>query len=574
MIPIENASVRLFGDSAVRRHTTVTALTDWLGDVSARGLRRALPPQAGAHRPRGRRGPVRARGPPQPRRGLLPPGPGRDRRHRCLRGGGGRADGRHRAGPGADLVRDRALPRPTGRLLVAGRAARPGRAGRGGLQRARAGQRLPDGGRADGERAALGAPRLGPDQPAQRHPGGGEPRERAADRVRRKRQPGHRHHRAGVAAVRAGQPPDAAAPRPFAVLVHQPRAAVPAAPRRGRGDPRPAARAGHPSEAACHRPRPHRAARHPPRAGDLPPGSAQFPADVRDRPGRAALDRDRPAPGPGPAAQGLSDGVRAAAAQRLRPARPRRRPVLARPGHRPDLLLRPVRRPADRGLRRPGGRPRCGGTAAAGRDRPGVPRPPQPVPGPPAGPFRRELRRLRAGAHRSRGSRPGARRPDPGQDHLPAGAAPARARPRQGAQPGAGPVRPGQRLRSAPAGEPPARPAGLGGRLSGRTVGGRPRLHPPAAPGGARPARGHLRRLPRGRHRPGGPDRRPPSRHRDRLGDRRRSRSAGADHRGGGADLDRGPAGHRPAGGRTPARAGRRPASPARLSWSSASATW
>jgi hypothetical protein len=38
VIAIENASVRVFGDSAVRRHTTVTALTDWLGDTTAEGF--------------------------------------------------------------------------------------------------------------------------------------------------------------------------------------------------------------------------------------------------------------------------------------------------------------------------------------------------------------------------------------------------------------------------------------------------------------------------------------------------------------------------------------------------------
>lgn len=38
VIAIENASVRVYGDSAVRRHTTVTALTKWLGDPSAEGF--------------------------------------------------------------------------------------------------------------------------------------------------------------------------------------------------------------------------------------------------------------------------------------------------------------------------------------------------------------------------------------------------------------------------------------------------------------------------------------------------------------------------------------------------------
>ena len=162
------------------------------------GIRRAVPSEAVPHRQGGRRRQGGARDAPQPRRGLLPRRAGRDRRDRRVRRRRGRAQRRHRSRPGADLVRDRALPRPAGRVLVARRAARPRRAGRGDLQRARAGQRLPHRAGAPRHRSADRAAGVGSPRPAHRHRRRDQRRQPAAHRVRRERQPDHGDRRPGL----------------------------------------------------------------------------------------------------------------------------------------------------------------------------------------------------------------------------------------------------------------------------------------------------------------------------------------------------------------------------------------
>ena len=159
-IAIENASVRLFGDGAVRRQATVAELLDWLGDATAGGLRRAVPPEAVGHR-RGASTPPRPCSRPtatSTRTTATSSLVEIDEIAVC-------ADVEVEPSADIELVQariwfeiERYLDPPV-EFWSLDELLRPGRAGRGDLQRARAGQRLPH--RAGAPRHAICGPSCG-----------------------------------------------------------------------------------------------------------------------------------------------------------------------------------------------------------------------------------------------------------------------------------------------------------------------------------------------------------------------------------------------------------------------------
>ena len=406
--------MRVFGDSAVRRHTSVADVQELARRHDDPGVRRAVPQklavtEAAIAAAKGVLEPAS-----QPRRGLLPRRPGRDQRHRCLRGRRGRAHRRHRAGPGQDLVRDRALPRPARRVLVAERAAsraasRSRRSStdprsRSGFLTARgpAGQRLRSEVRVSRTSSTGSSTSTGSSASTNllltAYDADGTPIRGIADPTWSGTTPHFPPDRVerGVAAGPAAGPPAAAAPRPVPLPLRQQRPAVPPPPRRGRGHPRPAARAGAAPEAPRHRAR-------PPDAACAPPAHMRHyePSSTASRSSTASGPPGLPSTatadaGPRPSSSRRTSWCSSSCCATPTP-RSRTSAICSRSiRRRAHLLLGAVRRLADRRLRRdrrPGSRGRLPGWWSR-RDR--VPRPPQPFPGPPAGPLRRELRRVRA----------------------------------------------------------------------------------------------------------------------------------------------------------------------------------
>ena len=264
-------------------------------------------------------------------------------------------------------------------------------------------------------RPAGRAARVGHPQPADRHRRRDQRRQPAADRLRRRRQPDRRGSptRTGARGTSDFDPDRISASwLLYLPADHRPRLhhglsrflfssnGLPFLPRLDEAEdtPRAAPRAGRPPEAprapssTC---RCRSAATRQLEA--YYPVQHSFPLTYGIGPAGLPSTATAAAAGPGQAAEGLPDGVRAAAAQRLRPGRARRRPVLARPDHSTTRTSRacstPPRSPATTRSSTPALTEAALRPAARVASR--VPRAPQPVPRPPAGPVRRELRRVR-----------------------------------------------------------------------------------------------------------------------------------------------------------------------------------
>ena len=445
-IAIENASVRLFGDGAVRRQATVAELLGWLGDATPEGFVEPYRRKLVGHRRGDRRRQGRARVAPQPRRGLLPRRAGRDRRDRRLRRRRGRAHAptsiSSRPGSGSRSSATSTRPSSSGRSTSCCARGEPVEAIFNGPELDN-GFLTEEGLRDTDLRTELRVSDIldrlididgvisVDNLQLTAYDASGNPITGIADPDWTNGTPGFDPNRISASwlLLPAGRPPAPAAPRAVAVPVLQQRAAVRAAPRRGRGHARAAARAGRPPEAARHRPRPAGAASAATATLEAyHPVQHSFPLTYGIGPAGLPSTATAAAPRPGEAAQGVPHGVRAAAAQRLRPGRARRRPVLARP-RRSSTRTSPGEFDADADHRATtrSSTPTLTDARSSPRlvespDR--VPRAPQPVPRPPAGPVRRELRRVRDAAHRPRGPGQGARGPDPRQARLPAGVAP------------------------------------------------------------------------------------------------------------------------------------------------------